>query len=603
MNFKAIAALIFTVVIWGVAPALVRSFSLAAGPWDSMFIRLTSVALICILLLPFSGWYIARKDWARLLIIHWVGVFGYFVGSIFGFAWIAAGPGGLVFASQSLIIAALAAALGVEKLKLATILGFIVSFIGTVYLVSGDLELTGSNPWWGAAFIVGACIAFSINVVLAKPLVQNYGPLRITIVGMILTAIPSAFFYRPESFTILQNLDWKAWAALFYLGPIGTILAVITWNYAVGKMSASTVGGSLYAIPILSIIAGYVLLGEPFGTRTLIAGAIILAGVAISEYGKSMTLSTSAGVLAVLFAVVAWGTIPVAMRFLLEDVTPNTALLLRLYPAGIAAALIAIWFGAPRFSWMEWFRIISAGLAYLILYHVLATYGMAQIPASWTGMLFGLEPIVIALCAVLFLREKLHGAFLIGLALALAGTAILVIGSSTGTVENVSVTGVILVAVSTLGWAIYTTLIRPVSNAHGAVVTACLAVAVVALPTPVLMTATTLSEVHSLSGYQWLAVAHVSIVATTMTTIAWNAGLKHMSNSSAGLFLYLQPLIGAAGGYFLLSENITVWLLAGGALILAGVAVSQYNAYTAESSEDQAEVPYPDEDDALEYRA
>jgi drug/metabolite transporter (DMT)-like permease len=602
MNFKALAALIFTVVIWGFAPALVRGFSLAAGPWDSMFIRLTSVALVCVVLLPFSGAHIARKDWLRLIIASCVGMFGYFVGSIYGFTFIGAGPGGLLMATQPLIIAVLASMLGTERLGLSTILGFAVSFAGTLYLVAGDLTLTGSNPILGALCIIGCSIAFGINVVLSKPLVQTYGPLKITFIGMILTAVPALVFYRPEVWGIITSLNWKAWASLFYLGPIGTIIAVIAWNYAVGQLSPTTVGGSLYVVPVLSYVGGWLFLNETIGIQTLMAGAIILAGVAIAEYGRSLTLGSAAGVLALLFAVTAWGTVPIAMRYVLQDVSPNTALFLRLYPAGLAAALIAVWFGAPRLAWDEWLRIVLAGLAYLLLYHVLAAYGMNLIPASWTGMLFGLEPIVIALCAVLFLRERLSRYFLIGLAFALAGTGVLVFGSSTGTVADVSMLGVVLIALSTFGWAIYTTLIRPVSNHHGAVVTACLAVAVIALPTTVLFTGEAITEMRKLDGFHWLAVAHISVVATTLTTIAWNAGLKYMSNSSASIFLYMQPLVGAAGGYYLLGEELTTWLLAGGALILIGVAISQYNAYTEEIDEEDAFQPYENETEGLDYR-
>jgi drug/metabolite transporter (DMT)-like permease len=287
---KALAALFFTVLIWGLAPALVRGFSLAAGPWDSMFIRLTSVALVCLVLLPFSGWSIARKDWVRMTVVSCIGIFGYFVGSIFGFAYIGAGPGGLLMATQPLFIAVLASMLGTERLTPSTIIGFAVAFAGTLYLLSGDLALTGSNPWLGALFIFGCSVAFSINVVLSKPLAQAYGPFRLTTVSMILTALPSLFFYRPEAWSIIAGLDWKAWASLFYLGPIGTILAVITWNYAVGHLPPSTLGGSLYTVPVLSLIGGMLLLDEPLSLQTLAAGLIILAGVAIAEYWKRTPL-------------------------------------------------------------------------------------------------------------------------------------------------------------------------------------------------------------------------------------------------------------------------------------------------------------------------
>ena len=78
----AFALLGFTVLVWGAAPAFIRSFSLATGPADALVIRLIAVAIPCLLLLPFFGGYtVARKDISRLLVIS-VGMLGYFAGSI-----------------------------------------------------------------------------------------------------------------------------------------------------------------------------------------------------------------------------------------------------------------------------------------------------------------------------------------------------------------------------------------------------------------------------------------------------------------------------------------------------------------------------------------
>ncbi len=602
MHIKALIALIFTVTLWGFAPALVRGFSLAAGPWDSMFIRPVSVALICLAMLPFSGWFIARKDWWRILLVSWVGIFGYFAGSIFGFAWIGAGPGGVLMATQPLMIAVMASAFGAERLGAATLIGFGLAFAGTLYMISGDLKLTGTYPLWGAAYVVGGCIAFSVNVVFSRPLVQTYGPLRVTVMSMLLSAIPALMFYRGEVWGIVANLDARAWASLFYLGPIGTILAVITWNYAVGLLRPSTIGGSLYVIPILSILGGWLLLGEPFSTQTIIAGLIILAGVAIAEYGKTLNLQGASGMLAVTFAVAAWGTIPVAMRYLLLEVSPETAMFLRLYIAGIVAALVAVWIGAPRLSRNEWLRVAAAGILGALGYQVFATYGMKLIPASWTGMIFGLEPIFIAWMATVLLRESMSRTFIFGLALAVLGTAVLVLGSASGSLADVNALGVVLVTISTLGWAIYTTLIRPVAIVHGGVVIACLSLAFTALPTAIFFTPKAFGEMHTLSPWHWLAVLHVSIIATVLATSAWNVGLKSMSNSKAGMFLYAQPVIAAVGGILLLGESLSIWLIGGGLLIIAGVAVSQYNGYTEEKRDEFEIDPYADENDRLDYQ-
>ncbi len=285
-TMKAYIALLVTVVIWGFAPALIRSFSLAAGPHESIFIRLTSVALICLPLLFIVGWKIERKDWLRFLITAWIGIFGYFLGSIYGFTYITTGPGGLLMATQPLMIAGLAAAIGTDRLSAPILFGFALAFAGTLYLLSGDLAIGGTNPVFGALCILACGAAFALSVVLSRPLVQSYGSLRVTMINLTLLGIPALLFYRGQAWDVIANLDAEAWFALFYLGPLGTIFASVLWNDAVGKLPPTTVGGSLYVIPILSAIGGFLILGEPVTQHTIVAGVIILAGVAAAEYGK-----------------------------------------------------------------------------------------------------------------------------------------------------------------------------------------------------------------------------------------------------------------------------------------------------------------------------
>jgi drug/metabolite transporter (DMT)-like permease len=73
-----------------------------------------------------------------------------------------------------------------------------------------------------------------------------------------------------------------------YLTLIGTLLTLGTWNYAVGLLRPTAVGASLYLIPIFAITAGTTLLGEMVTVTTLIAGAIILLGVAIAQFGPAL---------------------------------------------------------------------------------------------------------------------------------------------------------------------------------------------------------------------------------------------------------------------------------------------------------------------------
>jgi drug/metabolite transporter (DMT)-like permease len=79
----------------------------------------------------------------------------------------------------------------------------------------------------------------------------------------------------------------------------------------------------------------------------------------------------------------------------------------------------------------------------------------------------------------------------------------------------------------------------------------------------------------------WVAVAEQGLLATASTTLLWNWGLKRVPASQAGIFVNLEPLVGAILGVSLLHEVLGITALAGGALIV-GAAV--YFSYKPESS-------------------
>ncbi|MFO1033939.1 MAG: DMT family transporter [Hyphomicrobiales bacterium] len=288
----ALGALAFTTAIWGVTPVFVRSFSLVAGPEQALIIRLIIVGVIFAVAMLFtSGFAIAKAHWPRLLFISLFGMLGYFVFSVFGFKYAPAGIGTLIMSTQPLLIALLAAFLGAEKLTLATVLGLVISFGGSVLLVSGDNLLgegTSSDDLiFGCALIFLAGVTWSFYVVLSKPLIREYGPLKITGWSNVLIALPMLPFVRGETFDTLRNLPAAAWWALAFLSTFGASLSVVTWNYAAGHLRPSLLGASLYVVPVLAVIAGWAMLDEAVTWHIIIAAAVILLGVAISQIKKA----------------------------------------------------------------------------------------------------------------------------------------------------------------------------------------------------------------------------------------------------------------------------------------------------------------------------
>ena len=579
-TFFAVAALAFVILIWGITPVFIRSFALAAGAADSLVIRNVLVSALFLVFLPFfGGYHIAREDWPRLALVSLVGMLGYNIGSVFGFSYAPAGIGGLIIATQPLLIAVLAAMVGSEKLGAAAILGLTISFIGSLFLFQDDgvSQIPRNEILIGSALIFLAGLAWSVYVVFSKPLIQRYGSYKISALTLTIAAPPLLVLASEKTLDVALSLDSAALFALFFLVVIATFISLMLWNFATGALRPTAVGASLYLVPILAVLSGYALLNEAITQNTLIAGAIILAGVAIAQFGPSLKLRGKfGGIAAVLFAVSVWGLVPVATRFLVLDVPPQTVMILRVLPAGVIGLLAVIYIGVRPMPRSAWVRIIAAAVIGNVGYQVLSIFGAQHIPASWMGMLFGLEPVFVALFAVILAGERITSSLVAGMILALIGTAALMLGNIIAPAKDVGLLGIVLVTLGSMGWGIYTVLIRPVSAEYGSTQVACLTLGISAFPMLLFLTPEFPQSLMAMNAAQYAVMGFVVVFCTFFGTIAWNFALGHMTSSLAGMFLYVQPLVAAIGGIFLLGENLSLTLVTGGVFIITGVAIAQF---------------------------
>ena len=75
--------------------------------------------------------------------------------------------------------------------------------------------------------------------------------------------------------------------ALTYLTLAGSLGAFLAYSYALRHLPVSTVSLYAYINPIIAVVLGALLLGEPFGSRVIAAAALVLAGLALVRYASA----------------------------------------------------------------------------------------------------------------------------------------------------------------------------------------------------------------------------------------------------------------------------------------------------------------------------
>jgi len=92
------------------------------------------------------------------------------------------------------------------------------------------------------------------------------------------------------SWLVEGDRTWRFDAAtvgsLLYLALVGSALTFSVYYWLLARAAATRVALITYAIPVVAVLIGTVLLGEPFGSRTAGGSALVLGGVALATTGR-----------------------------------------------------------------------------------------------------------------------------------------------------------------------------------------------------------------------------------------------------------------------------------------------------------------------------
>jgi drug/metabolite transporter (DMT)-like permease len=292
-----------------------------------------------------------------------------------------------------------------------------------------------------------------------------------------------------------------------------------------------------------------------------------------------------------LVAVCLWGLAPVATRAAVAHLAPLPLLVLRL---GLASLVLLPW-AVPVFRQIRGRaagRLLAAGILGFVGYNLPVTVGLQWLPAATAGLLLATEPVWVMLLGWAFLRERGGGktrpdnrAWL-GSVAALGGVAVLAgPGAVTGAHGYRALAGAGLVLAATLAFGAYTIVLRPLSQDYGAVPATAASTVVGTLP--YLPFAGTLAgaRLTDLGPAVWAELAFLALGSSVAGMLLWNLAILSGGTARVSLLLYLEPAVSVTGAVILLGERIGPATIAGGLLILAGVAI----ASTARFSEPLAD--------------
>ena len=280
-----------------------------------------------------------------------------------------------------------------------------------------------------------------------------------------------------------------------------------------------------------------------------------------------------------LLAAAFWGGMYVVSKWGFDAIPPVTLAFLRVtVGAAVLAMIVRVRYPSRAFSRRDWYSFAFLGLWVAI---TLATQfvGTDLTTASEGALITVLTPVFTVFLGVFVLDELLTRRRLVGVALALAGTLVVLGGQyDLATIGAGSAVGVAMLVLASVGWAAYTVWGKPLVRRYSALETATYST-VVAVPILAVFVPVELSMrgVAAASLPMTLpvvaAVLYLGVLSTAAAWYCWYKGLEYADAGTVAVYFFAQPLVGAALGALLLGEPVGAWFAAGGALMGVGIYV------------------------------
>lgn len=224
---------------------------------------------------------------------------------------------------------------------------------------------------------------------------------------------------------------------------------------------------------------------------------------------------------------------------------------------------------------------VVAGVVGVPIQYLIQFEGLARTTVSHASLMVGVLPVMLAVAAAIFAHERLDAIGWSWLVASTIGAGLVALGggSSSGS-SGPSLVGDGMVVASLLAGVVWVLLSQRLMKRQSPVATSALVfiIGTIALIAWGAMTSG-MPPWSGLSMRTWLSVIAMGVVGTATATLLWNWGLARVPASQAGVFVNLEPVVGAILGVLLFHDRFGVLSIVGAALILAAsVAISMRKA-------------------------
>jgi O-acetylserine/cysteine efflux transporter len=279
MSPRHVLMALLVVVIWGVN-FLAIDFGLEGVP-PLLFLALRFVVVV----IP-AIFFLKPPDigWRNILLIG-----GFLSLGQFALLYIALtlgmppGLASLLHQSQVVLTVIVSVIVLRERPSRRQLTGIIIGMTGLAIVVVGHGQ---AAPWLPVVFLLLGSLSWAIGNVLSRK-AKAASSLSLVVWSGLVVPIPAfllslAFDSPPVVFDALAHLNWVNILSTLYTAVLSSLVGYGIWNHLLARYPTSAVVPYSLLIPIVGIVAAWLVVNEQPTLTEIIGGAVMLVGLAIA---------------------------------------------------------------------------------------------------------------------------------------------------------------------------------------------------------------------------------------------------------------------------------------------------------------------------------
>ncbi len=267
----------------------------ALGRMDEFLFNASRLTMSAIVLGLIVRWQNARvidysvdakprgKQYLNILLFALMTGFAYQVLFLVGIDRTSAGNTALIMSAIPIWTALLALVLLHERISRGAWGGLLIAVAGTLLVTFANPPANGqSGSLVGNLLVSASAFCWALASVISRPMMKNISPIALAFWSVALS-VPLHFVVARHALPQIRDVVADPWlvAAIIYSGTFSTGLAYAMWNFGIKELGAAHAAGFQNLVPVVALIASWLLIGEVPLPVQLVGGALIIGGLIV----------------------------------------------------------------------------------------------------------------------------------------------------------------------------------------------------------------------------------------------------------------------------------------------------------------------------------